>query len=417
MSIMRITGGHRLNGEIRVQGAKNSVLPIMAASLLTEGETVIRNCPALTDVDAAMRILRHLGCQAEKAGDTVYIDSSSMTRCDIPHSLMREMRSSVIFLGGVLARCGEAVLSLPGGCELGPRPIDLHLSAMRALGAQIDEHGGNLCCHAPILAGSRVELMTPSVGATENSLIAAAGSRGKTVIAGAAREPEIRDLAEFLGRLGVKVTGAGTSVITVEPGRRRKAIEYKVIPDRIVAATYMAAVAAAGGKISLVGVNAGDMTAVTETYAAMGVQIETDGERVTVNVPGVLRAGRPVITRPYPGFPTDAQPPLMAACLCAEGTSVFVETIFENRYRHVPELRRMGADIRVDGRVAMVNGACRLEGTSVRATDLRGGAALCVAALAAEGTTEITELRHIERGYEELDRALVRLGAEIDKID
>ncbi len=417
MSILRITGGNRLYGDIQVQGAKNSVLPLMAASLLTGGETVLHGCPSLSDVEAAMRILRHLGCRAEKQGDTVTIDSATLTQCHIPHGLMREMRSSVIFLGAILARCGEAVLSSPGGCELGPRPIDLHLMAMRALGAEIDERGGNLHCRAGTLTGTHIDLATPSVGATENSILAAAGAKGRTVITGAAREPEIRDLADFLRKLGVSVTGAGTSVVTVEPGTLVHRVEHTVIPDRIVAATYMSCVAAAGGKIKLLGIIPEDISAVSQVFSEMGAEILTGADSLTINVPGPLQAAGPVVTRPHPGFPTDAQPPLMAASLVAQGVTVFAETIFENRYRHVPELRRLGADIRVDGRVAEVHGVGKLTGASVSATDLRGGAALCVAGLAAEGTTEVWEIRHIERGYDSLDRALRTLGADVQKID
>ena len=417
MNILMITGGGSLRGQVRVHGAKNSVLPVMAASLISGGETTIHNCPALSDVDAAMSILRHLGCRTEKTGDTVYIDSSTMDRCDIPHKLMREMRSSVIFLGAILARAGEAVLSMPGGCELGPRPIDLHLAAMEALGARVDEQGGNLICRAEKLAPGRIDLSLPSVGATENSMIAAAGCQGVTVITNAAREPEIRDLGDFLREQGVKVHGAGTSVITVEGADFNKSVVHQVIPDRIVAATFLSAAASAGGKIDILGIIPEDIAAVTAVFEGMGVKLKTGGDFLSVDATGKLRAPRPVITRPYPGFPTDAQPPLMAACLRAEGTTVFVETIFQNRYRHVPELLRMGADIRTDGRVAMVSSVKRLHGASVAATDLRGGAALAVAALAAEGTTEISEVRHIDRGYDGLARSLRELGAQAERID
>ncbi len=413
MSIMRIKGGNRLYGDIRVQGAKNSVLPIMAAAILNRGETVIRNCPSLSDVEAAMRILRHLGCHAEKKGDTVRIDASNMTGCDIPDVLMREMRSSVIFLGAILARCGQAVLSLPGGCELGPRPIDLHLDAMRALGVEIDERGGNLLCHATALRGTRIELSIPSVGATENSMIAAAGCSGRTTIVNAAREPEIRDLAQFLMELGVGVSGAGTSIITVEPGEMARFVEHRVIPDRIAAATFMAATVAAKGKVELLDIIPSDMNAIISVFTDMGARIETHNNRIIIEAEDTLNAPKPIVTRPFPGFPTDAQPPLMSACLTCSGTSVFVETIFENRYRHVPELQRMGAEIRLDGRVAMISGVSRLQGTAVSATDLRGGAALCVAALAAAGETEISRINHIERGYENLERTLGSLGADI----
>ena len=417
MSMIRISGGKRLCGTAHVHGAKNGVLPIMAASIISGGETVIHNCPHLSDVDAAMKILHHLGCTAEMDGDTVYIDSKNITGYDIPDGLMREMRSSVIFLGAILARTGKAVLSMPGGCELGPRPIDLHLQALRSMGAKIDEQGGNLICTADGLTGCRIDLAIPSVGATENSMIAAAGCRGITVITNAAKEPEIRDLGEFLKTVGVHVSGAGSSVISVENGRYRPFAEYSVIPDRIVAATYLACAASSGGKIDVTGIIPEDMAAVTDVLAEMGCGLRTGKDFVSIDAGNGLRAPRPIVTKPYPGFPTDAQPPILAASLKSEGTAVFVETIFENRYRHIPELIRMGANIRTDGRVAMVSGVKTLRGASVKAHDLRGGAALAVAALAAEGTTEISDVRHIDRGYDGLTETLRSLGADAFRID
>jgi len=417
MSILRITGGTRLAGEVRVHGAKNSVLPIMAASLLSAGETVIHNCPGLSDVEAAMKILRHLGCRAEKDGDAVFIDSAPMCRCDIPDALMREMRSSVIFLGAILARCGEAHLSMPGGCELGPRPIDLHLGALRTLGAETEESGGGIVCRGTEMTGKRIVFPVSSVGATENAMIAAAGCRGRTVITNAAREPEIGDLARFLQKIGVGVTGAGTAEIAVEgakPGGGRT--EHAVIPDRIVAATFLAAAAATGGRIRLTGVVPAHFAAVSDTLAGMGCAIAVEKDAVTIAAERGLRAAQPVITRPYPGFPTDAQPPVMAASLKAAGTTFFVETIFKERFRHVGELVRMGADIRTEGSLAVVNGVQRLHAAPVAATDLRGGAALAVAALSAEGTTEISGLWHIDRGYDSLEARLSRLGAKIERI-
>ncbi len=417
MSIIRINGGKRLYGTVKVSGSKNSVLPILSASLLTEGKTVLHNCPNLSDVDAAIKILNHLGCKTEKTGDTITIYSRDSQACDVPDSLMREMRSSVIFLGAILAKVGMAVLSMPGGCELGPRPIDLHLKALRDLGAEIREEGGNLICHAKELTGCRIDLAIPSVGATENSMIAACAAKGTTIITNAAREPEIRDLGNFLNLMGYKVHGAGTSVITVMGGKPKPGdVEYTVMPDRIVAATYMAAAAGAGGDITLTNVLPGDVECITKVLRQMGcgIYMGEDNIRVVSNSP--LKAPPPIKTMPYPGFPTDAQPPMMAACLMADGTSVFIETIFENRFRHIPELRRMGANIAVDGRVAMVKGGAKLHGAPVRATDLRAGAALVVAALAAKGQTDISDIKHIERGYDDLPGALRELGADIARI-
>lgn len=413
MSTIKITGGRALSGELKVQGAKNSVLPIMAASILSGGETVIKNCPRLSDVEAAVSILRHLGCKAELADGTAYIDSSTVTRCDIPDTLMRRMRSSVIFLGAILARCGQARLSMPGGCELGPRPIDLHLAAMKQLGAEIREDGGDLECDAPALVGGRIDLLTPSVGATENSMIAAAGANGLTLITNAAREPEIRDLGDFLTALGAHVHGAGTSTVMVESAPFRSFTEHTVIPDRIAAATYIAALTAAGGEIILTGLEKRDMTAVFDAFANMGTELHFRGSSLRARAQGRPQPAGTVVTRPYPGFPTDAQAIAMAALAGSEGATLFVENMFASRYRHVSELLRMGADIRLEGRVAVVYGVERLHGARVFATDLRGGAALAVAGVAARGETELCRLEHIDRGYADLAGDLRALGADI----
>lgn len=415
MSVLRINGGNRLSGSVRVHGAKNSVLPIIAATILANGETVIHNCPNLSDVDAAVNILRHLGCTAERTGEDIFVDSSHLTRCDIPDAMMREMRSSVIFLGVILARAGEAVLSLPGGCELGPRPIDMHLDALKAMGAEIREDGGNIICRAHHLKGCRIDLRMPSVGATENSMLAASRCSGVTVITNAAREPEIVDLQEYLKKIGIRVEGAGTPVITVEGTREARFAEHAVIPDRIVAATYLSAAASTGGRIVLDGVVPGHLSTVTDVLAGMGCRIKIGKDNIMIDAGGGLRSVKPVITEPYPGFPTDAQPPVMAAALKAAGTTAFVENIFENRFRHVPELLRMGADIRTEGKVAIVSGVKELRGAPVSATDLRGGAALIVAALGAEGTSEINDMMHVDRGYDDIVGALTRLGADVGR--
>ena len=413
MTQLLIKGGGRLKGEVTVQGAKNSVLPILAATLLTKDEVVLRACPRLRDVDASIRILRGLGCGARWEGDSLIVSTSGLNAWGISDILMREMRSSAIFLGAILARCGEAELSYPGGCELGPRPIDLHLSGLRDLGAEIRESGGVLHCKAPRMEGREVVLGIPSVGATENLMLAACGASGVTSISNAAREPEIVDLQNFLQACGARVSGAGTSTITIEGKAPLHGCAYTVMPDRIVAATYLCACAAAGGEVFLRGARETHLSTVTAVLREAGCTVSPDGAGIACACRERLNAVRPVRTAPYPGFPTDAQAVLMAALLRSRGATVFEENIFENRYRHVDELTRMGAGIRVSGRTAVVTGVEALHGAPVYCTDLRGGAALCVAALAAEGTTQVRETGHIDRGYEDIARDLGALGADI----
>lgn len=415
MSVWHIAGGNRLSGSVTVQGAKNAVLPIMAASVLAPGETELLNVPTLRDVNTTIRILRGLGCSVEREGDAVYIDSRPMSRSEIPHSLMRELRSSVIFLGALLARCGHARLSMPGGCELGPRPIDLHLMALRALGAEIDERGGDLICSAPSgLHGAGIALPMPSVGATENAMLAACAAEGETVIMNAAREPEITELQTFLQTLGADVTGAGSATVRVrgkklEPFR----VGHRIMPDRIVSSTLLCACAAAGGDVELRAVEPRHFSTVLHSLSECGCDIMSNSSSVRLRSGGNLKAPMPVITGPYPGFPTDAQPLMLAACLKARGTSVFVENVFQNRFRFTEELQRLGARIHTEGRVAVVTGVEALHGAPTVATDLRGGAALIIAALSAEGETDILDSGHVERGYESFDERLAALGADI----
>ena len=417
MGSITIEGGHRLGGDVTVQGAKNSVLPILAATLLGGGECRIRRCPHLSDVDAAADILRYLGCKVDWSDGDLLVDSRVLTRCDIPQTLMRRMRSSVIFLGAILARCGWAELSYPGGCELGPRPIDLHLRGLRQLGTEIREEGGTLLCRGGKLRGTDIVLALPSVGATENLMLAACAAEGTTRVLNAAREPEIVDLQAFLRACGARVTGAGTSTVTVEGGAPLHGAEHTVMPDRITAATYLCAAASAGGDVTLRDIRPEELATVTDALTQAGCAVERWEDSLRLRAEGPLRAIPPIRTAPYPGFPTDAQAILMAALLRARGATVFEENIFENRYRHVDELARMGADIRTSGRVAVVTGVEHLHGAPVRCTDLRGGAALCVAALAAEGQTEVREVQHIQRGYEDLPRDLRALGAAVYEIE
>ena len=417
MSYYEIKGGRPLSGSLAVHGAKNSVLPILAACLLIPGQCVLHNVPDLSDVSATLDILRLLGCRADREGDTVTIDASVLGRCEVPEHLMREMRSSVIFLGALLARLGRAELSYPGGCELGPRPIDLHLTALRSLGAEIlEEQGALVCQRGKNPQGREICLSIPSVGATENAMLAACGCPGTTIIIGAAQEPEIVDLQGFLQAAGAQVTGAGTPAVFVRGGAPLHSAEYRVMGDRIAAATYLCGCAAATGEVEVTGIAPDTLTAVLSCLEEAGCAIHTGPEGIVLACDAPLKGISPVRTAPYPGFPTDCQAILMAALAGGEGATLFVENIFDSRYRHVDELRRMGADIQLAGRAAMVSGAGRLHGAAVRSTDLRGGAALVVAALGAEGTTQVGELRHIRRGYQNLDRNLRALGAEIREI-
>ena len=413
MDIWHLRGGNRLEGACFVQGSKNASLPIIAASIISPARSELLNVPQLRDVDAALRILRHLGCTAEQWGSDVYIDSSGLCRSAIPHSLMVEMRSSVIFMGALIARCGSARLSLPGGCQLGKRPIDLHLAALRQLGAEIDDSGGEINCQAQELHGADITLPFPSVGATENIMLAAVRAKGDTVIRGAAREPEIVALQEYLRAMGLNVTGAGSSTICIGAFKPEKAVSHRIIPDRIVASTIACAAACTGGNIELRGIDPRQFSTVLRFLNQAGCDIISTDRSVRLRSEGELKAVGEISTAPYPGFPTDAQPVLMAALLKAKGLTRITENIFENRYRQVPELCRLGADIVTHGKIAEIWGVDCLHGTALTATDLRGGAAMIVAGLSAQGETLICDDGHISRGYERFDIRLRALGADI----
>jgi len=413
MSRLIIEGGYPLEGEMRVHGAKNAVLPILAATTLSGGVNIIHNCPELKDVQCTIAILEFLGCSIHREGSTLTVDSSNMASREIPEKLMREMRSSVIFLGALISRFGKTVTTTPGGCELGPRPIDLHIKALKQLGVNVEEAHGNITCIADKLHGANIHLDFPSVGATENIMLAAACAEGTTVISNAAKEPEIADLQTYLNTMGAKVQGAGTSVVQIDGVHKLSGVEHTVMPDRIVAATYLACSAVTGGMVEIENVEQSHMEAVLSVMRDCGSKIYMHGGKLIHIPPKKIKAIDCVRTLPYPGFPTDAQSPLMAVMTIAEGTSIFVENIFESRFKHVVELARMGADITVDGRMAVIRGVPKLSGARVSAMDLRGGAALVVAGLAAEGYTEIEDIFHIDRGYEGIEHVLCGVGAKV----
>lgn len=418
MSVYVVNGGRTLSGEVKVQGSKNSALPILAATLLCGGECVLYNCPRLSDVEASLAILRYIGCKARREDSTLIVDTGSVTRCEIPPELMHRMRSSIIFLGAMIARFDRVRMSFPGGCELGPRPIDLHLSALREMGVIINEEHGELDCRLDdCLHGADISLPIPSVGATENIMIAAASAEGVTTISNAAREPEIVDLADFLNACGAKINGAGGSTVVIEGTDDLRPACHAIIPDRIVAATLMSAAAVTGSDISFTGIIPSHLESVLPVFRDSGCEIDIkNGGRLCFSAPYRLNAPKLIRTMPYPGFPTDAQAPVMSMSAVADGMTVFVENMFLSRYSHVSELCRLGADIRVEGKVAVVDGVRRLLSANVRARDLRGAAALVTAALCAEGTSEISGIDYLERGYEDLELVLSSLGADIKKI-
>ncbi|MCR5637219.1 MAG: UDP-N-acetylglucosamine 1-carboxyvinyltransferase [Clostridiales bacterium] len=417
MSKLVIEGLRPLCGEINVQGAKNSALPILAASVAARGESVIHNCPRLSDIDVTVKILRYLGCKVTRDGNTVTVDSTDIIRDDIPLELMREMRSSIIFLGALISAAGHARVSFPGGCDLGPRPIDIHLKALRKMGITVNEHRGFIDCTInKNIKGCKLALEFPSVGATENIILTAVKAQGRTIITNAAAEPEIIDLCDFLNSCGAKITTGDSGTVIIDGVSSLNGCSHCIIPDRIAAATYMCAGAVCGGDIVLNGVIPSHLSAVIPVFEECGCIIMQEQNKLRLIAPDRLKAPKFIRTMPYPGFPTDAQPPVMALATQCDGTTVFVENIFESRYNHISELIRLGAKIKLEGKVAVVEGNTSLYGTNIHAFDLRGAAALVTAALCAEGKTVIYDTDYLERGYEDFDVVLNSLGASVKKI-
>lgn len=417
MERLIVKGGNRLVGTVKTSGAKNAVLPIIAASILGTSPSRLDEIPALEDVRTICAVLECLGIKVDASKPhTLKIDSREITSCEAPYELVRSMRASFLVMGPLLARKGYARISQPGGCAIGTRPIDLHLKGFEALGVKIEQGHGYIEASAPEgMTGANIYLDFPSVGATENIMMAAAMANGTTVLENPAEEPEIVDLANYLNQMGARVRGAGTNVITIEGVSELHGVQHSVIPDRIEAGTYMIAAAMTGGDVIIENVLPEHQKPLIAKLREAGALVEEDIDRIHVAGSGRLKAVD-IKTLPYPGFPTDMQAQMMAMLSVAEGRSKITETVFENRFMHVVELNRMGANITTEGRSAVITGPAHLTGCTVRATDLRAGAAMILAGLVAEGATEICDIYHIDRGYEEIAAKLTRLGADIKRV-
>ena len=412
-----IEGGNRLQGNVRIQGAKNSALPVLAAVVAVGRPCVIHNCPNLTDIESTIKILRSLGCEVHRSGDSISVDSSSVTSNVISDCLMREMRSSIIFMGALISKTGEAEITAPGGCDIGLRPFDLHLLAMKKLGVCITEKHGKIRCTCRRVKGAKITLSFPSVGATENIILASLRASGTTTIINAAREPEIVDLARFLNSCGARISGAGESTIRIEGVDKLYSTRYSIMPDRIAACTYMSAAAITGSSVTVDEVIPNHLAPVITCFEQAGCRIDVSGTHLRITSPERLKAMETVRTMPYPGFPTDCQALIMATASVADGVTLISENIFENRFKHITELNRMGADITAYDKIAVVNGVKCLQGAAVDASDLRAGAALVVAGLCAEGRTTVRNIHYIDRGYDSFAENLRMLGAVIKRTD
>ncbi|MCJ0929562.1 UDP-N-acetylglucosamine 1-carboxyvinyltransferase [Virgibacillus halodenitrificans] len=413
-----VRGGHQLKGTVKVEGAKNAVLPVIAASLIaSEGKSVIKDVPELADVYTINQVLSNMNADVHFENNTVTVDASNQLTTEAPFEYVRKMRASVLVLGPLLARYGHANVAMPGGCAIGSRPIDLHLKGFEAMGAEV--HVGNGFVEAHVkgrLKGAKIYLDMPSVGATENIMMAAALADGKTVLENCAKEPEIVDLANYLNKMGAKIVGAGTETIRIEGVEKLYGVEHSIIPDRVEAGTFMVAAAITGGNILIENAESEHLRSVISKLEEMNVSVKEEKNGLRVIGPKQLKA-TDIKTLPHPGFPTDMQSQMMALMLCAEGTSVITETVFENRFMHVEEFRRMNAKMKIEGRSVIIEGPSDLQGAEVAATDLRAAAALILAGLCSDGYTRVTELKHLDRGYVNFAGKLAALGADIERVD
>ncbi len=411
-----IDGGERLYGKVEIQSAKNTVLPLLAAAVLTDEPVKIRGVPAINDVENMLRILTEVGCTIKRQKNCAVIDSANAVSHEIPTRLTKELRSSVFMLGSVLTRFHKAKISYPGGCDIGLRPIDLHLNGLKRLGVEISERDGFIHCEAKKLVGAEILLDFPSVGATENIILAAVKAEGITVVRNAAKEPEIVDLQKFLNAMGAKVRGAGSGTVIVEGVKKLRGVDYTPIGDRIEAGTFLIAAASCGGEIETDGVPPENIAALLHKLRENGCKIRIKNDKIVLSSNGRLKSVGLVETTPFPGFPTDLQAQYASLCCVTDGATVIVENLFETRYRYAAELKRMGADITVRDRTAIIRGVKKLHGAYVTAGDLRGGAALVLAGLAAEGQSTVANLAHIDRGYADFEGKLRKLGAKIRRI-
>lgn len=407
-----IEGGKKLEGTVKISGSKNSSLPIIAATILNAGKSTLYNVPNIRDTQLMFKILEEIGAKIEKKNGKVIIDTSNITKYEISSELMHKMRSSVILAGALLGRYKKAMFTHPGGCDIGARPIDLHLKSFEKLGISVNKNYGEIECSAEKIKGEKIDLDFPSVGATENVILASVLAEGTTILTNAAREPEIIDLQNFLNRMGAKIKGAGTDEIHIEGVKNLKDVSYNIMPDRIEAGSFLCFIAGTKGNAILEGVNSNHITPIINKLEEAECKISVDKYKIKISAPKRLKA-IDIKTMPYPGFPTDMQSVIAALLTTAKGTSIIVENIFENRFKYAQELNKMGSKITIEGKSAIIRGTRKIYGSEVNTTDLRGGAALVLAGLMAKGTTQIKDIEYILRGYEKLDEKLRKLGAKI----